>query len=142
MNSSLKRILESVKRIGGLVLKVPASFKVITFLLISAFLIPSSYAGKSPPSSAPVPEEGAPFDLTDSKRIASGKETFDSTCAQYCHGNKPPLFIGRDDLEADYVFATIRDGGKGATPMPPWGEIFDQEEIWELVAYIKSLGKW
>jgi mono/diheme cytochrome c family protein len=32
--------------------------------------------------------------------------------------------------------------GKGATPMPPWGEVFTQDEIWELVAYIKSLGKW
>ena len=36
----------------------------------------------------------------------------------------------------------FRDGGKGATPMPPWGEVFTQEEIWELVAYIKSIGKW
>lgn len=85
---------------------------------------------------------GAPFDLADPARIAAGKSRFNSTCAQYCHGDKPPLFIGRPDLEAEYVFNTIRDGGKGATPMPPWGDIFTAEEVWELVAYVKSLGKW
>jgi len=26
--------------------------------------------------------------------------------------------------------------------MPPWGEVFTHDEIWELVAYIKSIGKW
>jgi len=40
------------------------------------------------------------------------------------------------------VFNTIRDGGKGATPMPPWGEVFAPEEIWEIVAYLKSIGRW
>jgi mono/diheme cytochrome c family protein len=24
--------------------------------------------------------------------------------------------------------------------MPPWGEVFSEEEIWELVSYIKFLG--
>jgi mono/diheme cytochrome c family protein len=31
---------------------------------------------------------------------------------------------------------------QGATPMPPWGEVFSPEEIWEIVAYLKSIGKW
>ena len=87
-------------------------------------------------------KDGPPFDLSDPARIKAGKSRFNSTCAQYCHGAEPPLFIGRADLEADYVFNTIRDGGKGATPMPPWGDIFTAEEVWELVAYVKSLGKW
>lgn len=84
----------------------------------------------------------APFDLRDPARIQAGMARFQSTCADYCHGHKPALFIDRDGLEAEYVFNTIRDGGKGATPMPPWGEVFSQDEIWELVAYIRSLGKW
>lgn len=89
-----------------------------------------------------VAASAAPFDLGDPARIKSGLALFQSTCADYCHGHQPPLFIDREGLEMEYVFNTIRDGGKGATPMPPWGEVFTQEEIWELVAYIKSLGKW
>lgn len=84
----------------------------------------------------------APFDLADPARIRSGQSLFQSTCADYCHGHQPALFVDREGLEMQYVFNTIRDGGKGATPMPPWGEVFSQDEIWELVAYIKSLGKW
>ena len=88
------------------------------------------------------PAGPAPFDLADPARIKLGQDRFQSTCADYCHGHKPALFIEREGLEAEYVFNTIRDGGKGATPMPPWGEVFTQEEIWELVAYIKSIGRW
>lgn len=83
-----------------------------------------------------------PFELTNKARIASGRDRFQSTCAAFCHGHEPALFIGRDGLEPQYVYNTIRDGGKGATPMPPWGEVFSPEEIWEIVAYLKSIGKW
>lgn len=83
-----------------------------------------------------------PFELTDKKRIVAGRDRFQSTCAAFCHGHEPALFVGRDGLEPQYVYNTIRDGGKGATPMPPWGEVFSPEEIWEIVAYLKSLGKW
>jgi len=41
------------------------------------------------------------------------------------------------------VYRTIRDGGLGAaSPMPSWGEVYTPREIWELVAYVKSLGSW
>ncbi len=85
---------------------------------------------------------GLPFELTSKERILSGRDRFQSTCAAFCHGHEPALFVGRDGLEPQYVFNTIRDGGRGATPMPPWGEVFTPEEIWEIVAYLKSLGKW
>lgn len=106
-------------------------------------------AGGAPPSEAgrtqeaqPAGAGAPPFDLSDPKKIEAGKSTFNSTCAAYCHGQNPTLFVGRSGLNEEYVYSTIRDGGKGATPMPPWGEVFSHEEIWELVAYLKSLGKW
>ena len=85
---------------------------------------------------------GPAFKLTDVKRIAAGRDRFQATCAAFCHGHEPALFINREGLEPQYVFNTIRDGGKGATPMPPWGEVFAPEEIWEIVAYLKSIGHW
>lgn len=109
-------------------------------VLMLAVTAVGSMAAKGPPEADA--SGGPPFDLSDESRIQAGKRTFESTCAQYCHGYEPPLFIGRTDLEPEYVFNTIRDGGKGATPMPPWGDVFTPEEIWELVAYVKSLGEW
>ena len=95
------------------------------------------------PAEAPTKTAGSPpFDLKDPKRVKAGESTFNSTCAAYCHGQKPTLFVDRTGLTEEHVYNTIRDGGKGATPMPPWGDVFTHEEIWELVAYLKSLGKW
>ncbi|NMG68678.1 c-type cytochrome [Parazoarcus communis] len=85
---------------------------------------------------------GPPFDLTDKARVAAGKARYQSGCADFCHGHQPALFIDRQGLDPDYVYNTIREGGRGATPMPPWGDVFSPEEIWELVAYLKSLGQW
>lgn len=110
-----------------------------TFAAMSA----PAQSGGSPSETAQSNAAGEPpFDLTDAKRIKSGEETFNATCASYCHGQNPTLFIDRTGLTEEYVYDTIRDGGKGATPMPPWGDVFTREEIWELVAYIKSLGQW
>lgn len=90
----------------------------------------------------PFKEQGLTFSLKDPERIKAGEDIYRSTCAEYCHGQEPELFIDRTGLTELYVFETIRDGGKGLTPMPPWGEVFSKEEIWEVVAYLKSLGKW
>jgi len=96
-------------------------------------------ADDAPPEAA----EKAPFDIKDPKRIESGKKQFNVTCAAWCHGKDPVLFVDREGLDEQYVYKTIRDGGAGAkSPMPSWGSTFSSEEIWELVSYIKSLGKW
>ncbi|HWH74053.1 MAG TPA: cytochrome c [Methylibium sp.] len=86
----------------------------------------------------------APFDLTDPARIAAGKLRFGSTCAAYCHGNegsggKAPAFKGRSDFVAADAYKVITEGRRGADIMPPWGNAFTPEEIWELVAYLQHL---
>lgn len=101
--------------------------------------VPSS-DGEADNTDLPPWEKPSNVDLNDPERIAAGEMTFQSTCADYCHGKEPASFINRDDLAPVYVYKTIYDGGKGATPMPPWGGILTNDEIWELVAYIKYLG--
>jgi mono/diheme cytochrome c family protein len=121
-------------------------FAVTSSVVLSPVL---TQAGGAPPSEKGASQEEQskiagtpPFDLSDTEKIEAGKATFNSTCASFCHGQNPTLFLGRTGLSEEYVFDTIRDGGKGATPMPPWGDVFTREEIWELVAYLKSLGQW
>ncbi|MBB1162020.1 c-type cytochrome [Aquariibacter albus] len=109
-------------------------------LISSVLLLAQAMAGGSPPPDTESGPGFAPFDLSDPVRIDAGRKRFDSTCAAFCHGHAPPLFIGRKDLAPEHAFKTITDGGGGATPMPPWGDVFTREEIWELVAYIKHLG--
>lgn len=112
---------------------------VLTALSISSLAL----AGDSPPEAPPKARApgAVPGNLQDPARIKRGKFIFHSTCADSCHGHTPTLFVGRRDLDPEYAFNTIRKGGQGATPMPPWGEIFSEEEIWDLVAYLKFLGK-
>lgn len=118
-------------------------FLTFTFAAGTALLVAGALAGGSPPpdpAAAASPTGAPPIDLTDPARISAGKSRFDSTCAAFCHGHAPPLFVGRQDLLPEYAFRMISDGGGSATPMPPWGDVFTKEEIWELVAYLKFLG--
>ena len=85
--------------------------------------------------------------MLDAARIEVGKARFASSCAAYCHGNegaggRAPSFRDRDDLDPSYAFKTIHDGRRGpACVMPGWESSFSDDEIWELVAYIESLGR-
>lgn len=103
-------------------------------------LIAAAPAGK--PAAGPL----APFDLGDQTRIDAGKRRFAKTCAGYCHGfegvgGRAPDFKGRTDLPAELAYETISKGRQGADVMPPWGNAFSNEQIWELVAYLMYLGK-
>ena len=88
----------------------------------------------------------APFDLADEARIAAGRRRFNKNCAGYCHGlegvgGRAPDFKGRTDLPPAYAFDTITHGRRGADIMPPWGNAYSAEQIWELVAYLMHLGR-
>jgi len=85
-----------------------------------------------------------PFELTDAARIEAGKLRFGTSCAAYCHGSegsggRTPAFKGRNDFDPALAFQTITEGRRGADIMPPWGNAYSTEEIWELVAYLQYL---
>jgi len=112
----------------------------ITLLFLAAGF--SFVAGALQAADAPQP----PFSLSDPARIASGKTRFGATCAAYCHGSggvggRAPSFRGRSDFSPSDAFKVITEGRRGADIMPPWGNTFSQEEIWELVAYLQDLAK-
>ncbi|TVO57208.1 c-type cytochrome [Denitromonas halophila] len=88
----------------------------------------------------------SPFDLYDPARIENGRKRFAKTCAGYCHGHegvggRAPDFKGRTDLGAQQTFDVIFHGRMGSDVMPPWGDAFSEEKIWELVAYLQHLGR-
>lgn len=83
--------------------------------------------------------------LADPALIEAGRQRFDQACT-YCHGKegvggKTKSFKGRKDLESRAVFDTIANGRRrGANIMPPWKSALSEQQIWELVAYIRALG--
>ncbi|EHR73542.1 cytochrome c, mono- and diheme variants family [Burkholderiales bacterium JOSHI_001] len=89
----------------------------------------------------------APFALDDAARIEAGRQRFGRTCAAYCHGKegtggRAPAFKGNTDLTPALAFQTITEGRRGGSDvMPPWGNAYSPEQIWELVAYLMFLGR-
>lgn len=100
--------------------------------------VPIEYFGKTNPLDASAAEQGA--------------ETFQSTCAS-CHGergygngvassslNPKPKNLAelQSQVGDDYLFWKISDGSLG-TAMLAWKGILTEEQIWELVSFIRTL---
>lgn len=83
-------------------------------------------------------------DLGEPATIAAGAKRFNQNCV-YCHGNagsggKAAPLQGRGDLGKEYIFNTVSNGKtRGAFMMPAWKASFNEQEIWELTAFILSL---
>ena len=101
-----------------------------------------------------IPEEAAAVPnpiAADAASIAAGAATFAATCA-VCHGDTglgdgiagavldpPPANLHADHVQIvpdGGIFYTIQNG-KG-TGMPAWGETLSEEEIWNLVNFIRT----
>ncbi len=95
-------------------------------------------APTAPPSTTLIP----PIDLNDPTNIEAGREMFNVTCTHYCHGKDargggmrgPSLRNGNFDNA--YLFARIT---VGKPPMPAFGSTYTPEQIWKIIAYVKSL---
>ncbi len=96
----------------------------------------------------------------EDKYVAKGHKVFSRYCAP-CHGdagdglgynasNMDPLPRDLTDSEEDYmvklsndeIFEVLQVGGYGVDlsgGMPVWGKIFSEEELWALVAYVRTL---
>jgi mono/diheme cytochrome c family protein len=76
--------------------------------------------------------------LDDPDNIEHGKELWAEQC-RHCHGRsaypgKAPKLVPRR-YEPDFVYARIAYGFR---KMPAWGEVYSQDEIMDLVAFVMS----
>ena len=81
-----------------------------------------------------------PIDLADPANIEAGRQMFNVTCTHYCHGKdgriaRAPSLRGRD-LPIDYLYARIT---RGAPPMPAYATVLSQDDLWKVIAYLRSL---
>ena len=84
------------------------------------------------------------IDLEEDSVIQEGKARFIQTCA-YCHGQegeagKTRPFKTHTNWDPQAIYDTISNGRqRGGNIMPTWKDSIPPEEIWKIVAYIKSL---
>jgi cytochrome c oxidase cbb3-type subunit 3 len=82
----------------------------------------------------------------DAKTLAEGRQLFVYFNCSGCHGGRagggmapslrdPDWLYGSSDAN---IYASIWQGR--AHGMPAWGTRVPEQEVWKLVAYIKSLG--
>lgn len=122
---------------------------VLLVLLISA--CGSATSTTSDVESVPVEYFGKTNPLDESAAV-QGAETFQSTCAS-CHGErgygngvassslnpKPKNLVElKEQVGDDYLFWKISDGSLG-TAMLAWKGILTEEQIWQLVRFIRTL---
>jgi len=101
-------------------------------------MVPADFAGKTNPLGADVAEAGA--------------EIYQANC-QSCHGSRGhgdgpsaavlnPAPKNLAELQAqvgdDYLFWRI-NSGKDGTAMVPWKGILTEEQIWQVIAFIRTL---
>jgi len=92
----------------------------------------------------------------DNSAVESGQILYQSNCAS-CHGNKGKgdgaaaqalapapsnLAVAHAELSDGYLFWRISEGGlmePFRSSMPAWKTILVQDQIWELISYIRTL---
>jgi len=112
-----------------------------SILVMYGHIAETAWAGNQPPAK---PEVTCPY-TGDAAAIAEGKKLFDRNCAE-CHGDGtggsgPDLtdnewLCGGSDAQ---IFATVSNGRPGG--MPSWSSDLKDDEIWKIIAFIRSLKK-
>jgi len=131
---------------------------LVAYLQTLGAVVRARVAEAAVPAVAAVPEVN-PF-AGDPKVIAMGKHEFEEHCF-FCHGEKGEGEIGpslvdtvwlstKGDVTDGTIFTIIQNGtqesqviaGRKATGgMPSFGTKLDNKEIWNLVAFIRSIQK-
>lgn len=111
-----------------------------TILVTLLFQSLAAAAGLHAGTDARNPFEGKP------EAIKEGEQIFDAKCAD-CHGGDAMGQSGPDLTDGTWiyggsdadVFETISNGRKGG--MPSWRSELKADDIWKVIAYVRSLKK-
>lgn len=113
-----------------------------------AFAVPEVARPVGPVPGPAVADDGQPNPLAgDLQAVRAGRKLFVYLNCVGCHGGRGGGGMGPSLRDQDWIYggkpsdiySSIAQGG--ANGMPAWGTKIPRQEIWELVAYIQSLGK-
>jgi mono/diheme cytochrome c family protein len=126
---------------------------LFAMLLMAAFILAACGGSQAPAASATIPADYAgKTNPLGAEAATAGAEVFKSYCVA-CHGpqghgdgmagqsldpkpkNLPELAA---TVEDDYLFWRVATGKEG-TAMVPWKGVLTDEQIWQVVAFIRTL---
>jgi mono/diheme cytochrome c family protein len=135
----------------------------LLLLLLGASLLLACGGGEqNAPASSALPTPPAPYAgrtnplASDAAAVEAGQKLYAANCAS-CHGDKamgdgpaakslnpqPKPLVGRKgELSEAYMFWRISEGGliePFHSVMPAWKMILKEEQIWQVVAYLRTL---
>jgi mono/diheme cytochrome c family protein len=114
---------------------LPLAALPLAAMLLGGALVPASFA-QSEGSHPPVPFTDD-F-LADEANLSAGRAIWEEQC-QHCHGKKaypgkaPKLQPRR--YKPDFVYRRVTDGFR---KMPPWKDVYSDEQRMQVTAYILS----
>ena len=132
--------------------------KYLIFVIVSVFLFSLSACGNGIASKAPVSLATAPPDIAGITNplgptaSTDGAVVFKTYCAS-CHGDtghgdgsagmylqpKPAnLALLSSSVADDFLYWRINTGKEG-TSMPAWKGVLDDQQIWQIIAFIRTL---
>ena len=141
MNRTAERDRERAQTPWRNIIGISLVSLIVILLVGSVHVGGTALAGNQPPAK---PEITCPY-IGNAAAIEEGRKLFDRNCAE-CHGDGtggsgPDLtdnewYCGGSDYQ---IFATVMHGRPGG--MPSWGGELKDDEIWKIVAFIRSLRK-
>jgi high-affinity iron transporter len=134
--------------------KIPFVFPFVAALILAGCGTSQGSTAADPPGAlAAVPAEySGKTNPLDPSAAAAGAQVFQSNCAA-CHGphghGDGPAGVSLDPAPKnlaelnkaatdDYLFWRISTGRPG-TAMVPWQGVLSEEQIWQLVSFIRTL---
>lgn len=124
----------------------------LVVLVLTALVLAACGGGGTPTPIPAVPADWAGKTMPDGIDAAAGKEVFTVNC-ESCHGatgvGDGAAGAALDPLPAnlvtfvpqvgdDYLFWRVNTGKEG-TSMVAWSPVLTEEQIWQVIAYIKTL---
>lgn len=133
--------------------------KILFFVLVGIFLLTacgnssnSSDTGTNAPIATVPAEYAGKVNPLRAEAATDGAKVFKSNC-EACHGvqghgdgpvagslNPPPknLAVFQESVADDYLFWRITEGKPG-TSMVAWKGILTEEQIWQVVSFVRQL---
>lgn len=100
--------------------------------------VPAEYAGKTNPLDADASAEGAKIFKTNCETCHGPQGYGDGPIGESLSPKPQNLAELQAVVADDYLYWRIAEGSPG-TSMPPWKNILTEEQIWQIVAFIRTL---
>jgi len=100
--------------------------------------VPADYAGKTSPLGSEASMDGATVFKTNCETCHGPLGHGDGPIGEALDPKPQNLAALQAVVSDDYLFWRISEGKPG-TSMPPWKNILEEVQIWQLIAFIRTL---